>query len=99
MGIGASVPWRDSGTIYEVGSPNIVSCTRLDAQASGGAVLELASLSVTDATIDFSGGVKATLTVSGALRGTATGGVVVDLAASPASVDVDTSGGAVVKHS
>jgi hypothetical protein len=74
------------------------TATRLDAQASGGAILDLGSLAVTDATISFSGGVKATLKVSGHLRGTASGGVVVDLAASPASVTVDASGGAVVKY-
>lgn len=71
---------------------------RLDARANGGALLELGSVEVGDATIDFSAGVKATLNVSGNLRGTATAGVVVDLAVSPASVQVDTSAGAVVNY-
>ena len=74
------------------------AAAQLTAQANGGALLELGSLAVGDATIDLSGGVKATLKVSGDLRGTASAGVVVDLAASPASVEVDTSAGAVVKY-
>jgi hypothetical protein len=74
------------------------TAARLDAHASGGAVLELGSFAVGDATIDLSGGVRATLKVSGVLRGTASGGVVVDLAVKPASVQVDTSGGSVVTY-
>jgi hypothetical protein len=74
------------------------TAAQLDARASGGALLELGSLAVDDAVIDFSGGVRATLKVSGNLRGSASAGVVVDLAARPAAVNVETSAGAVVNY-
>ncbi len=71
--------------------------TALDLNASGGAILELAELRATDAQLDLSGGVVATLDVTGRLSGTASGGVVINLSTQPGSTDVETSGGAVVR--
>lgn len=68
----------------------------LTINASGGAVLELGSLRAKSASVDLSGGVVATLAVSSSLRGNASGGVVVNLATRPSTVDVETSGGAAV---
>lgn len=68
----------------------------LDLKASGGAILELERLEARTARVDLSGGVVATLAVSSSLRGTASGGVVVNLARRPDTLDVETSGGAAV---
>jgi len=65
-------------------------------KASGGSVILLGGLQATTATVDLSGGVVATLSVSSSLTGTASGGVVITLAARPNTVDVKTSGGATV---
>ena len=70
--------------------------TNLRIEASGGAIAELGGLRATNAHVDLSGGVVASLDVTGALTGSASGGVVVNLTAKPARVDVDTSVGAVV---
>jgi hypothetical protein len=70
----------------------------LDLGASGGAIPDLGDLRATDAKVDLSGGVVATLTVSGSLTGTASGGVVLTLTTQPASSNVETSGGAVVRN-
>lgn len=64
--------------------------------ADGGAVIELGGLRATTAGVDLSGGVVATLAVTSSLTGTASGGVVISLEQRPDTVDVDTSGGAVV---
>jgi hypothetical protein len=68
----------------------------LDVEASGGAVLQIGGLTVTTARVDLAGGVVATMSVSSSLTGTASGGVVVNLDERPETVDVETSGGAVV---
>lgn len=73
------------------------STTGLDLQASGGAIPALGDLRATDATVDLSGGVVATLDVSGSIRGSASGGVVLTLVRKPAHTAVETSGGAVVR--
>ena len=70
--------------------------TDLEVEASGGAVLQIGGLKLTTARVDLSGGVVATMSVSSSLTGTATGGVVVNLDERPATIDVETSGGAVV---
>lgn len=72
------------------------SASGLDLQASGGAIPALGDLRTTDASVDLSGGVVATLDVSGAVRGSASGGVVLTLVRKPAVTAVETSGGAVV---
>ncbi|TQM64246.1 GIN domain-containing protein [Humibacillus xanthopallidus] len=72
--------------------------TTLDLGASGGAIPNLGDLRATNATVDLSGGVVATLTVSSSLTGTASGGVVLTLTTQPASSTVETSGGAVVRN-
>ena len=72
--------------------------TNLDLGASGGAIPNLGDLRATNATVDLSGGVVATLTVSGSLKGSASGGVVLTLTTQPASSNVETSGGAVVRN-
>lgn len=69
----------------------------LDLTASGGAIVELGTLRATTAKVDLSGGVVATLAVGSALTGTASGGVVLTLAERPDTLDVQTSGGAVVE--
>ncbi len=69
----------------------------LDLNASGGAIAELGALRTTNATIELSGGVVATLDVTGSLRGNASGGVVLTLRSAPKTSDVKTSGGAVVR--
>ena len=68
----------------------------LEVEASGGAVLQIGGLKLTTARVDLSGGVVATMSVSSALTGKASGGVVINLAQRPPTVDVQTSGGAVV---
>lgn len=73
------------------------STTGLDLQASGGAIPALGDLRATDATVDLSGGVVATLDVSGSIRGSTSGGVVLTLVRKPAHTAVETSGGAVVR--
>lgn len=74
------------------------STSSLDLKASGGAIPDLAGLRATNATVDLSGGVVATVTVSGSLKGSASGGVVLTLTTQPASSQVETSGGAVVRN-
>jgi hypothetical protein len=74
------------------------STTNLDLGASGGAIPDLSDVRATNATVDLSGGVVATVTVSGSLKGSASGGVVLTLTSPPASTDVATSGGAVVRN-
>lgn len=74
------------------------SARNLDLGASGGAIPNLGDLRATNATVDLSGGVVATITVSGSLKGTASGGVVLTLTSQPASSNVETSGGAVVRN-
>ncbi|MGW5237882.1 GIN domain-containing protein [Monashia sp. NPDC004114] len=69
----------------------------LDLGASGGAIADLGGLRARDASVSLSGGVVATLTVSGSLNGSASGGVVLTLTTRPASSNVDTSGGAVLR--
>ena len=69
----------------------------LELNASGGALPNLAGLRATNATVTLSGGVVATLTVSGSLTGSASGGVVVTLTTRPASSNLETSGGAVLR--
>ena len=68
----------------------------LQVEASGGAVLRIGGLKLTTARVDLSGGVVATMSVSSSLTGQASGGVVINLDQRPATVDVQTSGGAVV---
>jgi hypothetical protein len=74
------------------------STASLALQASGGALADLGALHATNATIDLTGGVVATLTVTGALKGSASGGVVLTLTSRPASSDLETSGGAVLRN-
>lgn len=71
--------------------------TDLDLDASGGAIVDLDTMPATNARIDLSGGVVATLNVWGRLAGSASGGVVITLSAKPSSTDVETSGGAVIR--
>ena len=73
------------------------STGNLDLEASGGAIPNLGDLRATSATVNLSGGVVATLTVSDSVTGSASGGVVLTLTTQPASSDVETSGGAVVR--
>lgn len=74
------------------------STGNLDLQASGGALPDLGELRATNATVDLSGGVVASVRVSGTLKGSASGGVVLTLTSQPASSNVETSGGAVVRN-
>lgn len=73
------------------------SAVALDLQASGGAIPALGDLRATNATVDLSGGVVATLDVSRSVRGSASGGVVLTLVRKPTETAVETSGGAVVR--
>lgn len=70
----------------------------LTLSASGGALPELGDLHATNANVDLSGGVVGSVTVSGALKGTVSGGVVLTLTRRPASTQVETSGGAVLRN-
>ena len=72
------------------------SAGTLDVQASGGAIPAFGDLRTTDAKVDLSGGVVATVAASGSVTGTASGGVVLTLVRKPVSSTVETSGGAVV---
>ncbi|WP_404388966.1 GIN domain-containing protein [Humibacillus xanthopallidus] len=74
------------------------SATNLRLEASGGALPDLSGLQATNATIDLSGGVVASVRVSGSLTGSASGGVVLTLTTQPASSNVETSGGAIVRN-
>lgn len=74
------------------------SAGMLELTASGGALPELGDLHATDATVDLSGGVVGSVTVSGTLRGTASGGVVLTLTRRPTTTSVETSGGAVLRN-
>ena len=74
------------------------STSNLDLEASGGAFPDLGELRATNATVDLSGGVVASVRVSGSLKGSASGGVVLTLTSQPASSNVETSGGAVVRN-
>jgi hypothetical protein len=66
--------------------------------ASGGALPDLGGLRATNATVDLSGGVVGSVAVSGTLKGSASGGVVLTLTRQPASTQVETSGGAVLRN-
>lgn len=74
------------------------SASSVNLEASGGALPDLGELQATNATIDLSGGVVASLRVSGSLTGSASGGVVLTLTTQPATSNVETSGGAVVRN-
>lgn len=74
------------------------STGNLELDADGGAIPDLGTLRATNATVDLSGGVVATLDVKGSLKGSASGGVVLTLVSQPAKSDVQTSGGAVVRN-
>jgi hypothetical protein len=74
------------------------STGNLDLTASGGALPDLGGLHATNATVDLSGGVVASVAVSGSLKGSASGGVVLTLTTRPASTQVETSGGAIVRN-
>ncbi|GAA2747763.1 hypothetical protein GCM10009868_38500 [Terrabacter aerolatus] len=66
--------------------------------ASGGSLPDLGDLHATNAAVDLSGGVVGSLTVSGTLTGTASGGVVLTLTRRPTNTRVETSGGAVLRQ-
>ena len=74
------------------------STSNLDLEASGGAIPNLGELRATKAKVNLSGGVVATVTVSGSLTGSASGGVVLTLTTQPTHTDVQTSGGAVLRN-
>ena len=82
----------DSGAILAVSG----TAESLDLTATGGGRLDFAAFTAKDATVDLAGGVKVTLGVSGSVKGSAVGGVALVLRGDPASVDVSTTGGAVV---
>lgn len=82
----------DSGAILALSG----TADSLDLTAKGGGRLDLAAFTAKDATVDLAGGVKVTLGVSGSVKGSAVGGVALVLHGHPASVDVSTTGGAVV---
>ena len=56
------------------------------------------TLHATNATVDLGGAVVASVAVSGSLKGSGSGGVVLTLTTRPASSQVETSGGAVVRN-
>ena len=74
------------------------STSNLNLEASGGALPDLGGLPATNATVNLSGGVVASIAVSDSLKGSASGGVVLTLTTQPASSDVETSGGAVLRN-
>ena len=82
----------DSGAILALSG----AADSLDLTAKGGGRLDFAAFTAKDATVDLAGGVKVTLGVSGSVKGSAVGGVALVLHGHPASVDVRTTGGAVV---
>jgi hypothetical protein len=72
------------------------SADTLTLNASGGAVLNMGSLSARTATVSLSGGVTGAILVTESVSGSASGGVIVAIQGHPASVNVSTSGGAIV---
>jgi hypothetical protein len=82
----------DGGAILAVSG----TAESLDLTAKGGGRLDFAAFTAKDATVDLAGGVKVTLGVSGSVKGSAVGGVALVLRGDPTSVDVSTTGGAVV---
>lgn len=65
-----------------------------EADASGGAVLELRKLEATSVTVDASGGADVNVFATESVTGEASGGADVSVFGNPATVTVDTSGGA-----
>lgn len=82
----------DSGAILNLSG----TADSLDLSAKGGGRLDLGQFTAKTATVDLAGGVKVTLGVSGSVKGTAVGGVVLALRGHPTSVDISTTGGATV---
>jgi hypothetical protein len=68
----------------------------LDLTATGGAVLKLGDFTATNATVTLAGGVQATVVVTHAVKGSATGGAVLTVHGHPPVLDVKTTTGAVV---
>ena len=68
----------------------------LTLNAKGGGQLDFADLTTTGASVDLAGGVKVTLTATQSVTGSAVGGVVLTVMGNPPTVDVSTTGGAVV---
>lgn len=64
--------------------------------ASGGAVVELSNLAVGRLNVDLSGGAVARVTATDAVEGEASGGALLTLLGDPPTLDVATSGGALV---
>lgn len=65
-----------------------------EADASGGANLELRKLEATSVTVDASGGANVNVFATDSVTGEASGGADVSVFGNPATVTVDTSGGA-----
>jgi hypothetical protein len=84
----------DSGAILAVSG----AADSLDLTAKGGGRLDLAAFTAKDATVDLAGGVKVTLGVSRSVKGSAIGGVALVLYGHPTTIDVSTTGGAVVSQ-
>jgi Putative auto-transporter adhesin, head GIN domain len=82
----------DSGAILALSG----TADSLELTAKGGGRLDFGAFTARDATVDLAGGLKVTLGVSRSVKGSATGGVALILRGSPSSVDVSTTGGAVV---
>lgn len=82
----------EGGAVLEMSG----SVESLDVTSNGGGVLKLGALATRNATVDLEGGVVATLDVTGTVSGSASGGVLLVVRGHPSSVDVSTTGGAVV---
>ena len=99
--LGPCLPYAAARAIQMSGGARTTlsgSTGNLDLTASGGALPDLGGLHATNATVDLSGGVVASVAVSGSLKGSASGGVVLTLTTRPASSQVETSGGAAVRN-
>ncbi len=70
------------------------SLAALALEASGGANVDLAALTVDSVDVDLSGGTNVTIRVGGSIEGSASGGANLTILGDPPQVDVETSGGA-----
>jgi Putative auto-transporter adhesin, head GIN domain len=70
----------------------------LDLTATGGAMLKLGDFTATNATITLAGGAQATVGVTQAVKGSATGGAVLTVRGHPPVLDVNATAGAVVTN-
>lgn len=102
LGEGATATMEIAGDALAIGLSGgatvkaIGTVTQLSLTSASSGQAQLEELVATNATVTMSGGSQATLNVTGALGGTATDGATIHLTVKPGTLNVKTTGGAIV---